>query len=91
MRPCLMLTVAALAVIVSACSRTDAPVVRTVLIRPDVPASARERCSDPAAIPDRSLAQREVTSLWGRDRVSLRECEARRAAAVRSIDNLKPE
>jgi hypothetical protein len=56
--------------------------VRTELLRPAVPAEAQRRCAEPVALPGRRLTEREVTSLWGRDRSALRTCEERRAAAV---------
>ena len=74
---------AALIATVSACSTADpAPVVRTVLISPAVPAAARQPCRAPVTLPDQALSSAQATTYWGRDRASLRECEQRRAAAV---------
>lgn len=56
--------------------------VRTVIVSPDLPSEAKIRCADPVTLPDRNLSDAEATSLWGRDRTSLRICETRRAAAV---------
>lgn len=60
--------------------------VRTVFARPALPAAARQRCDAPVATPDRDLNEREVASLWSRDRLALRACETRRAAAVAAVD-----
>lgn len=59
-------------------------------MRPTLPAPARQRCDAPVATPDRDLTGREVASLWGRDRVALRACEARRAAAVAAVEGAAP-
>ena len=40
-------------------------------------------CEAPAKIPDRALGEREVVALWGRDRISLRDCARRLDATVR--------
>lgn len=80
-----MALIAASAATVSACSTSNPePTVRTVLVQPSVPASARVRCSRPVTLPDRDLSQAEVTTFWGRDRAALVECETRRSAAVMS-------
>lgn len=73
-----------LAFLVSGCAffHRDPPVVRTQIVKPPIPAEAQRRCDEPVTLPGRRLTQREVTSLWGRDRSSLRTCEQRRAAAV---------
>jgi hypothetical protein len=77
----------ALAVIASACSTIKpVPTVRTVIVRPTVPAAARQPCAAPVRLPDRDLSAIEVTTNWGRDRAALKQCEARRAAAVRAIE-----
>lgn len=73
--------VAALMLAVPACSTAD-PVIRTVMLTRPVPEAARVPCRAPVLVPERNLAAREVTSLWARDRASLRECEARRRVAV---------
>jgi hypothetical protein len=70
----------------AACSPPSRDVVRTQILRPVVPPSARQACTPPAPLPQRSLTAREIVPLWGRDRTSLRECEERRAAAVRAVD-----
>jgi len=45
-------------------------------------------CADVAAAPGRRLTEREVTSLWGRDRSALRTCEERRAVAVKAAGGI---
>jgi len=86
MRLCLAAMLAALGL--SACaSSPDKPVVITELIKPVLPSEARKPCPAPSALPDdRGLSEAEVTSLWGADRVNLRTCETRRAAAVNAVD-----
>lgn len=82
-----MAALAALAVIASACShRNEAPVIRTVTLRPQIPASARTPCATPALLPDRDLTQAEVAAGWGHDRAALRACEARRRSLVAAVD-----
>lgn len=78
---------AALAALASSCSPADPakPVIRTVAVKPVLPAEARKTCEKPIAIPERDLSEREVTSYWGRDRAALVECEARRSAAVAAV------
>jgi hypothetical protein len=56
------------------------------LVRPQLPAAARQPCAAPVSLPDRDLGAAEVTSAWGRDRANLRVCEGRRAAAVAAIE-----
>ncbi len=56
--------------------------MRTVMIEAPVAPAAREPCASPVAVPDRDLNEREITTYWSADRTALRECEARRAAAV---------
>lgn len=75
---------AASAVIASSCSTSDPvkPVVRTVVMKPVLPAEAMKACQKPVALPPVDLSERDVTSYWGRDRAALIECEQRRAAAV---------
>lgn len=60
--------------------------VRNVEVSRPVPEAAKRACDRPVALPDRALRSAEVTSLWGRDRAALEECETRRAAAVESGD-----
>jgi hypothetical protein len=55
------------------------------MIRPSVPPVARQACASPATIPDRDITQAEVSRLWSRDRMELRACEIRRAAAVAAV------
>lgn len=45
--------------------------------------SLTNRCPRPEALPDRDLTEREVATLWGRDRLALTDCGRRFAAAVR--------
>ncbi len=79
-----MMAPVALAAIVSACSTNnrDVPIVRTVVVTPEIPAEAKIRCDNPILLPDRDLTAPETATLWGRDRSALRICETRRAAAV---------
>lgn len=60
--------------------------VRVEYRAPVLPSLARVACDKPAALPDADLSEREVASLWGRDRVALRACETRRAAAVAAAE-----
>ncbi len=84
MLPFRMALLAALAASASACSTADraAPVVRTQIIERVVPESGRKPCRPPLSLPDRDLTQAEATAFWSKDRLSLRECEQRRAAAA---------
>jgi hypothetical protein len=59
--------------------------VRTVMIRPTLPPIATVPCDAPVARPDRALPAGEVFSLWSADRIALRSCETRRAAAVNAV------
>jgi len=68
----------------------EAPAVRTELVRPVAPASARQPCAAPMTLPDRDLTEAEATGSWGRDRANLRQCESRRAAAIAAIDGTTP-
>jgi hypothetical protein len=45
------------------------------------------RCPDPSAIPQRDLTEREVATLWGRDRLALTDCGRRFAATVKTYEN----
>lgn len=84
-----MATLAALAVIASACSPADpkpAPVIVTRTAKPVVPPASRVPCVV-GDLPDRDMPEREVTTRWGSDRTEIKSCEARRAAAVAAIDN----
>jgi len=83
-----MAALAALTVTASACSTTssEVPVIRTVALRPQIPASARTPCAAPVGLPDRDLSQAEVASGWGKDRSALRACEARRRSLVTALD-----
>lgn len=64
--------------------------MRTELVKPQVPASARRACAAPVALPDRDMNAAEVTSVMGQDRAALRACETRRAAAIAAIDGALP-
>lgn len=81
-----MALLAALTLAVSACSTAEAPVpqLRTVLVSRPVPEAAKRPCKAPVAMPTpiRRMPAEEVTSKWAADRAALRECEARRRAAV---------
>ncbi len=70
----------------AACARfPDSDQVRTVIAQPTIPAIARTPCAAPVPPPDRKLTAGETFDLWSRDRVSLRECETKRRAAVNAI------
>lgn len=71
----------------SACaSSPDEPVVITELVKPILPSEARKPCPPPSALPEEGgLSEAQVVSLWGADRVNLKTCEARRAAAVNAV------
>lgn len=60
--------------------------IRTVETARIIPEEAKKPCAAPVIIPDvpegQFLPARDVTSLWARDRASLRVCERRRALAV---------
>lgn len=73
--------------IASSCSiaAPSKPVVRTVAVKPVLPAEAKKACLEPVALPQRDLSEKEVTNYWGRDRAALEECEARRSAAVAAL------
>jgi len=61
--------------------------VITELIKPGLPSAARKPCAAPSRLPDEGgLSEAQVVSLWGADRVSLKTCETRRAAAVNAVD-----
>lgn len=64
--------------------------MKVEFVRPELPAVARQRCAEPAALPDRDMTASEVTNGWGRDRANLRICETRRAAAVAAVDGARP-
>lgn len=64
--------------------------MKVEFVRPELPAVARQRCPEPAVLPDRDMTASEVTNSWGRDRANLRICEARRAAAVAAVDGARP-
>lgn len=80
------MSAAVLVALVSSCSISDtdkpAPEVRTVVMKPALPAEAKKECQKPVALPPKDLSEKEVTSYWGRDRAALVECETRRSAAV---------
>lgn len=80
-------TLAALAVIASACSPVDPkPIVRVVEVTATVPDSARQPCPRPTTLLDKDMTSSEVTVKWGADRAALSICETRRAAAVAAVD-----
>lgn len=45
--------------------------------------SLTRRCPDPVAVPGRDLTEREAVALWGTDRLALRDCGRRFAAAIK--------
>jgi hypothetical protein len=63
-----------------------APVIRNVEVKAPAPEAAKRACDPPVEIPDRRISAAETTSLWGRDRAALEECETRRKAAVETRD-----
>lgn len=82
-----MAMLAASAAIASACSPTDPmPIIRVVEKKATIPDSARQKCAQPVALPDRDMTSGEVTVKWGADRAALSICETRRAAAVAAVD-----
>lgn len=86
-----MAIVVGLGVIASGCSTASVePTVKVEFAHPVLPASARQPCADPVAIPDRDITQAEVPPLWIRDRSNLVACETRRAAAVAAVDGAAP-
>ncbi|WP_244656280.1 hypothetical protein [Rhizobium sp. CFBP 13717] len=52
-----------------------------------MPPSSRIPCPV-TPLPDRALSAQEVTTNWGADRAAILVCDARRAAAVASIDTI---
>ncbi|WP_245510969.1 hypothetical protein [Martelella mediterranea] len=72
----------------SACaSSPDEPVVITELVKPVLPEGARDDCAAPSRLPnDGGLSEAEVFNLWAFDRIALKVCEIRRAAAVNAVD-----
>lgn len=84
-----MAIVAGWGAIASACSTKPVePTVKLELVRPELPAIARQRCADPVRLPDRDITESEVTAAMGRDGANLKICEARRAAAVAAVDGV---
>ena len=71
--------------LVAGCFRKPEPTIRTVIVRPEIPASAKEPCraSNP---PDRQLTASETLRFWSADRVEIIRCDARRAAAVTAAE-----
>ncbi len=81
-----MFLAAALVLLASSCSTVEqtkpAPVIRTVYVKPKLPAQAKIPCAKPLRLPSRALSEKETRDDWGADRASLRICEQRRAAAA---------
>lgn len=76
----------ALALSVAACStQSDRPIVRTQLVVPELTAAQRSECLRPVVIPKRALTEKDVVSLWGRDRRELVVCGARHKSTVATI------
>lgn len=69
---------------------SDKPTVRTEFMRPVLPEAARKACERPVVIPKRALTEKDVVSLWGRDRKELVVCESRRKAAVDAVAGAVP-
>lgn len=83
-----MAIIAALAVIVCACSAArPEPVVKLEIVAPSIPAAARQACAAPVQLPDRQLSELEAATHWNRDRTALQVCETRRASAVSAVDD----
>ncbi len=83
-----MAMLAALMPLAAACSPDSRPTIRTVFVTPDIPPSARVACkaSQP---PESALSQRQVLTFWSRDRAEIATCDARRAAAVKSVEGTR--
>lgn len=73
----------------SACSPAEAPRVQAAIVVPVLPDAARKPCTKPAGVPDRDLTESEVLRAWSTDRVNLKACEQRRAAAVAAVDAIE--
>lgn len=68
---------------VAGCFRKPEPTIRTVIVRAEIPASAKEPCKA-SSPPQRALTASETLRFWSADRVEVTRCDARRAAAVRA-------
>lgn len=73
---------AALTAIACASCQSSKPTVKLEYVYPTVPAAARVPCAEPTQTGDKTLSASQILSYWGRDRIALRQCESRRAAAV---------
>lgn len=74
------------AALVSGCSTkpADEPTVLLKETQRTVPPTAAEPCARPLLVPDRDLTEEETGKYWNRDRAALKDCEGRRAAAVKA-------
>ena len=72
----------ALAVIAAALAGCTSVVVPPRDLAP-LDLSLTRPCDAPTKIPSRDLTEREVATLWGRDRLALRDCGRRLDATVR--------
>lgn len=85
---------AALALIVSSCSQTEAPapVVITKLAHAEVPPEARKECPALTPKPSKAMTDAEIFEGWASDRTARNICEVRRRAAVAAADAMgKPQ
>lgn len=74
------------------CARSAEPVVRTEIVRPEIPAAAREPCRRPSPLPASGpLTASRATSIIAADGAALLECEGKRAAAVAAVDMPLPQ
>jgi hypothetical protein len=78
-----MVILVALMPLVAGCFRKPEPTIRTVIVRPEIPASAKVPCRA-SSPPDRQLTASEALRFWSADRVEVARCDARRAAAVKA-------
>lgn len=49
--------------------------------------SLTRRCDAPVFVPDRDLSEKDVVSLWGTDRIALRDCGRRLDAVVQTYES----
>lgn len=78
-RPCVLL---AAALALTACAHSAAPLVRTEIVRPTIPATLAAECAGPSNIPPGALSEAAAVRLWDRDRAALKDCGRRHRAVV---------
>lgn len=90
MQPCRMAMLLGSMLLASACSPEKPKIeVRTVMVKPTLPPSVRKPCPlSPLPDPVRDLSRSEVLRGWGKDRLELIKCDAKRAGAVDAIDGV---